>query len=336
MLLRALLPLSLLSLAVMSAQAADSPGHQLQPNAVKSLLLDVVNAGEYLVAVGERGHVLLGNGSWQQVETPTDAQLTKAFFLNNQLGWAVGHDATIIHTQDGGKSWSKQFSAPERERPFMDVLFVDEKRGFAVGAYGLFFTTYDGGKQWQEVFHQELLFEEDLAYLNELKDTDPEAYAIERASLLPHFNRLLRLDDGRLLMVGELGLVAVSDNNGDSFTRLPFDYEGSMFSAIQQGESVYVMGLRGHVFEAGLALDDWQQLELPVESSINGALADDKGTIYFVGNAGVILSKPDGEEVSLVARRQGENLVAAAKDSRGKVWLVGAKGVFALEDAQKH
>ncbi|AZQ10377.1 WD40/YVTN/BNR-like repeat-containing protein [Shewanella khirikhana] len=332
MLLRTLLPLSLLSLAMTGAMAQSPVSHQLQPNAVKSLLLDIGRAGDHMVAVGERGHVLLGNGSWQQVETPTRAQLTKVFFVNDNLGWAVGHDATIIHTRDGGKTWELQFSAPELERPFMDVLFINESEGFAIGAYGLFYQTRDGGKSWQDVFHEELLFDEDKTYLNELKETDPDAYAIEKASLLPHFNRLIKLEDGRLLMVGELGLVSVSDDGGASFNRLPFDYEGSMFSAMQNGDSVYVMGLRGHVFSSGLALDDWQQESLPVESSINGGLARNDGTLYFVGNAGVVLQK-SGSDITLIARRQGENIVAAAQDNQGEVWLVGAKGVFALSSA---
>ncbi|WP_372870158.1 WD40/YVTN/BNR-like repeat-containing protein [Shewanella sp.] len=333
MLLRTLLSLSCLLAAMTSALAGTSPSHQLQPNASKGLLLDVSRAGDIMVAVGERGHVLLGGESWQQVETPTRAQLNKVFFINPMKGWAVGHDATIIHTKDGGNTWIKQFEAPELERPFMDILFINESTGFAIGAYGLFYKTMDGGASWSNVFHEALLFEEDRNYLNELKETDPEVYAIEKASLLPHFNRMILLDDGRLLMVGELGLVSVSSDGGESFERLPFDYEGSMFSAVQHGDAVYVMGLRGHIFEAGPALDEWQQLDLPVESSINGALASSNGSVYFVGNAGVVLEKTAAGDIKLVARRQGENLVAAAQDPKGEVWLVGAKGVLALSAA---
>ncbi|MGL5147969.1 MAG: WD40/YVTN/BNR-like repeat-containing protein, partial [Plesiomonas shigelloides] len=136
MLLRKLLPLSLLSLSSVSANAGEPPREQLQPKAAQSLLLDITRAGNKLVAVGERGHVLLGDGAWQQVATPTAAQLTKVFFFNDALGWAVGHDATILHTQDGGKSWQVQLSAPERERPLMDVLFTSETEGVVIGAYG--------------------------------------------------------------------------------------------------------------------------------------------------------------------------------------------------------
>lgn len=53
---------------------------QIQPLAASSLVLDIAHAGQHLVAVGERGHVLVLNDKWQQVPTPTSVQLTKVFF----------------------------------------------------------------------------------------------------------------------------------------------------------------------------------------------------------------------------------------------------------------
>ncbi|GAA0782250.1 MULTISPECIES: WD40/YVTN/BNR-like repeat-containing protein [Pseudomonadati] len=301
---------------------------QIQPQAQSSLLVDIAKAGDKLVAVGQRGHVLVLDQQWQQVASPVVTQLTNVFFLNEKLGWAVGHDATIIHTNDGGLTWSLQMESTVLEKPFLDVRFFSEQQGVAIGAYGLFYRTEDGGKTWHDEFHQELLFEEDVAYLNELKQEDEELYLSERAALLPHFNRIINLDADRLLLVGELGLVAVSNDMGRTFERVDFDYDGSMFNAITHGEDVYVMGLRGHVFKASNALNDWQQIELPVESSINGALVDGDD-LYLVGNAGIIL-KIDGDKAELVARRQGENIVSVAKNNKGEIWFAGTKGLFQL------
>jgi photosystem II stability/assembly factor-like uncharacterized protein len=301
---------------------------QIQPLAQTSLITDIVNAGDKLVAVGQRGHVLVFDKQWLQVSTPVVTQLTKAFFLNDTLGWAVGHDATIIHTNDGGMTWSLQMQSTELEKPFLDVRFFSEQHGIAIGAYGLFYRTEDGGKTWQDEFHQELLFEEDVSYLNDLKQQDQQLYLSERAALLPHFNRVINLDDQRLLLVGELGLVAVSTDMGRSFERVDFDYDGSMFNAITVDNNVYVMGLRGHVFQASSDLDVWQQIELPVESSINGALVND-GDLYLVGNAGIVLKVDDGK-AEIVARRQGENIVSVAKSKQGDIWFAGSKGLFQL------
>ena len=62
--------------------------------------------------------------------TPTSVQLTKVFFLHDKLGWAVGHDATIVHTQDGGQTWTLQMQSSEIEKPFLDVVFLDENNEY--------------------------------------------------------------------------------------------------------------------------------------------------------------------------------------------------------------
>ncbi|MGL4837754.1 MAG: WD40/YVTN/BNR-like repeat-containing protein [Shewanella sp.] len=313
------------------ASSADKIFSQIQPLATSSLVADVVAAGPRLVAVGERGHVLVFDGQWQQVLTPTQAQLTKVFFVDEQRGWAVGHDATILRSQDAGQSWQVQMQSPEIEKPFLDVLFLNAREGMAIGAYGLFYRTTDGGVTWTEEFHEELLAEEDSRYLAELKGSDQQAYLTERASLLPHFNRLLALKDGRLLLVGELGLVAVSEDQGRRFVRTAFEYDGSMFNAIETQDAVYVMGLRGHVFKGDLSLGTWQEIDLPVQSSINGALAISDKALYLVGNAGMVIQLNQDDSSRIVTRRQGENLVAIAKDNQGNVWLSGSQGLFILK-----
>ncbi len=303
---------------------------QLQPLASSSVITDMAQTGNSLVAVGERGHVLIKSKQWQQVASPVLSHLTKVFFLNENLGWAVGHDATIIHTQDGGKTWSIQMLSPETEKPFLDVLFFDANHGVAVGAYGMFYRTSDGGKTWTEEFHEELLLEDDVLYLEELKAEDEALYLSERAALLPHFNRILPISDGRILMVGELGLVAVSSNRGERFDKLDLMYEGSMFNAVQTGQDIYVMGLRGNVFKSDSALSVWTQVPMPVQSTIHGALVE-TDQLLLVGNAGAVIAINELGQSRLVTRKQGDNLTAVAKDSAGHIWLAGTKGLTQLQ-----
>src|SRR5688500_13031183 len=82
------------------ADAANQPA-ETAPLAAASLLLDLAVAGERLVAVGERGHVLLSDdrgSSWRQAKSvPTRIMLTAVFFIDAQYGWAVGHDETILN-----------------------------------------------------------------------------------------------------------------------------------------------------------------------------------------------------------------------------------------------
>jgi len=333
------------------AATSDDFDGQIQPLAIKSIILDIASRDETMVAVGERGHVFVydalnsvGEGvskdsataansislqGWQQVETPTQAHLTKAFFITSLLGWTVGHDVTILHTTNGGLNWHVQLSSAEIDMPLLDILFIDEKKGIAIGAYGMFYRTDDGGETWVSEYHQELLRDDDVSYLAELKLEDEALYLSERSTLLSHFNRVIALPYNQLLMVGELGLLAVSADFGRSWQKLDSIYDGSFFNALYIGESVWVMGLRGHVFASELNLDRWRQVILPTNSTINAGMLSQDGTVRLVGNGGVIIDvNSKSDEVELVQLRQGEDLVSIAQDAQGHIWVAGTKGLF--------
>ena len=182
----------------------------IAPLADQSLLLDIEKVSDdKLVTVGERGHILIkqGTGPWQQQVSPTSQMLTAVTFKGDQLGWAVGHDAVILHTQDGGNNWSIQLNQPDLEKPLMDIHFFDQQHGIAIGAYGLFYRTLDGGKSWQKELHGELLPEEDQDYLNELREEDESLYVEELSSILPHLNQLSEEVAGRIFLAGEMGFL---------------------------------------------------------------------------------------------------------------------------------
>ena len=71
-------------------------------------------------------------------------------FVDAQKGWVAGGWGRILHTDDGGTTWSVQsdrFSIPAR---LNDVTFVDDQRGWAVGTGAAFHTT-DGGVTWSSI-----------------------------------------------------------------------------------------------------------------------------------------------------------------------------------------
>ena len=281
----------------------------LLPHAEKSVLTDLVRVSEnMLVAAGERGHILLSHDAkkWQQSPTPLQSNLNSVFFVNPSLGWAVGHDASIIASTDGGQTWQLQQFLPELDKPLFDVYFTDAKQGFAVGAYGLFYRTQDGGQSWQQEYHAEIANVDDQEMLAELKDSDPEAYEAELGSVLPHINRVFAMKD-QLVMVGEAGFWAISKDGGNSWQRQPEFYNGSLFSIAQSAQgTLFAVGLRGHAFRSSDNGQSWQQLSLSSPATLNSVVADG-AQVWMFGNSGVIFqSTDDGQSFQMIPQTEGK------------------------------
>lgn len=284
---------------------------QPAPTAPRSLLLGIANSGKHLIAVGDRGHILASNdgASWAQVETPVRATLTDVDFVDENLGWAVGHDAVILHSKDGGRSWQLQNFQPDLEKPFLDVLFLDANRGMAIGAYGLFMVTEDGGASWSEL----------------------DAPPIREEEL--HFNDVTRLGNGELFVVGETGMMGVSAD-GATWERLQAPYDGSLYGAIARGDrGALVYGLRGNVYVTDdVRSGNWTQIDTGTVASFFGGTALPGGDIALVGLAGeVAIVSADGSvrntKIDAMAGVTGSGTLSGAIPWNGGVLAVGELGV---------
>ncbi|MCP4205113.1 MAG: hypothetical protein GY769_24655 [bacterium] len=297
--------------------------------AEESLLLDAAAGGDLIVAVGERGHILYSHdqgSTWQQADSvPTRAMLTAVFLHDDQLGWAVGHDATILRTRDGGANWELVYSAPEEQLPLLDVRFDDADNGVAIGAYGYFLTTSDGGDSWTFVEMAAATAEENL-------EVDPFAYD-EGGDY--HLNHLARSESGRLYIAAEAGTVYRSDDEGQSWTTLPSPYEGSFFSSLPlDDDSLLIFGLRGHLFRSDDAGDTWEEMDSGTQAMLTDGVRLDDGTVVLIGLEGTILvSRDGGSSFSLKAQpdRQGYSSVLPMPD--GGLILFGEFGATILPAA---
>ncbi|GAA0345168.1 YCF48-related protein [Bowmanella denitrificans] len=317
----------MLALLVGPTKAHSTPAF-VAPLADQSLLLDVAATAEGIIAVGERGHILLSSDAtnWQQQTVPVSSTLT-AVTVQGQRIWAVGHDAVIIASVDNGHSWQIQNYQPELEKPLMDVLFLDENQGIAIGAYGLFYRTTDGGANWLREPHIELLDEDDIQYLQDLKQEDESLYEQELSSILPHFNRLSRAGE-TLYLAGEAGLLAVSQDQGRTWQRMEIDYYGSFFDIRQTTDNrLLAAGLRGHLFEYQ-AQDGWQELPTNMKSSLNSIVPLADGHTLVVGNNGYLIWLNDELQVQ---QTEEEKAVLNALPVADKVIAVTETGIRFLQ-----
>ena len=288
------------------------------PLAIESLLIDGAAAGSRLVVVGERGHILISDDdgtSWTQARVPTRVLLTAVHMHDERTGWAVGHDAVILRTGDGGESWTVVHQAPDEELPLLDVWFRNERAGFAVGAYGYFLATEDGGETWTS-----RAISEDDFHLNALVPVADEKSESQRPR------------PQRLYIAAEAGVAYRSDDGGRTWRELTSPYVGSWFGGLALDDNeVLLTGLRGHLFRSEDAGETWTQVPTGTNATLTGAARLPSGEIVITGLEGSVLSSRDGVR-SVSSRRlpSREGISGALPLADGDVLLIGEFGVRRL------
>ena len=134
------------------------------------------------------------------------------------------------------------------------------------------------------------------------------------------------------MLIGELGLLAVSSDFGKSWRRFEEIYPGSFFTALKTASGRWLVGgLRGHLFASTDQGWQWQQIDLPEQASINNIYQDPQGDIYLATNSGALLrSRDDGQSFSLVSRYKGQELLDLERIG-DSLWITGSKGLLEVK-----
>jgi len=279
---------------------------ELAPLASASLLLDVAALDSRLVAVGERGHILVSTDdgrTWRQSDVPTRALLTGIVMTDAQHGWAVGHDEVILRTRDGGASWERVHAAPEHEKPLLDVWFANAQRGLAVGAYGMILGTNDGGATWEpKTVHGEDDF---------------------------HLNQIAAASDGTLYIAAEAGHLYRSDDGGTTWVPLTSPYEGSFFGVLPLSDSsLLAFGLRGHLFRSVDRGRTWEAVLTGTQETLTTAMELSSGRVVLAGMAGtLVLFDGLGRPIRVQELPDRKAIMALAAGHDGTLLLFGEGGV---------
>lgn len=297
-------------------------------------LMGLARAGDRLVAVGERGAVLLSDDagvSWRQArQVPVSVTLTGVQFVGPKLGWAVGHQGVVLNTTDGGEHWSRQLdgrqvaelmlaearatgddkAAADAERlvaegadkPLLDLSFRDEREGLVVGAFNLALKTSDGGQTWQAMSTR--LPNPRGAHL----------YAVTR-------------EGSRILMAGEQGVVLHSSDDGAHFERIATPYAGSFFHVRTETSGAWLLaGLRGNVWRSTDAGRTWSVVASPAPVSVTASVRDAQGHVWLMNQAGQIL-RPQGDRLNVIAPTPAQQPSALLRLPDGGWLIAGWNGI---------
>jgi photosystem II stability/assembly factor-like uncharacterized protein len=304
------------------------------------VLLALSRAGERLVAVGERGIILLSDdsgASWRQAQVPASVSLTSVQFVDAEQGWAVGHLGVVLHSADGGETWSKQLDGVQAaqlalasaqqgddakllkaaewlvadgpDKPFLDLYFSNSRDGYVVGAYGLILRTRDGGASWQ-------------AWMGQVENPEGlNLYAI-------------RAQGDQLYIAGERGLLLRSSDGGQSFQKLESPYEGSFFGLLaSRSGGLLAYGLRGNAWWSSDHGDSWQQLDTGVESALAAGLELNDGRLLLASQSGeLLLSGDNGQHFEHRRTHEGATVAAVAQAADGSLTSVGLGGLSTRQE----
>lgn len=316
------------------------------PNAAHAVFSSVVRAGDRLVAVGERGLILLSddNGQqWRQASVPVSVGLTAVQFVDARHGWAVGHSGVVLASSDGGENWQLQLDgvraaqlelgaaqdalgsatdgdaaqaridAAQRlvddgaDKPLLNLHFTDARNGLVIGAYGMALQTHDGGQSWQSMVGQ---IDNPMGL---------HLYAVAQQG-------------SDWYLAGEQGYLARSDDAGQHFEQLQSPYEGTFFTLVaRQDGSLLLGGLKGNAFLIRDAGDSIEPLAVPMPVSFSDGTRLTDGRVLLANQAGAVfvLNAAD-QRLQVLLPPQGRPLAGLTQAADGSLVAAGFSGLSQL------
>jgi photosystem II stability/assembly factor-like uncharacterized protein len=313
---------------------------ELSAEAQTGLFTSIVTAGSRLIAVGERGRIMLSDdsgASWHQVATPTSVTLTAVRFATSSQGWAVGNMGVVLHTTDGGATWQPQLNGVQDAElmmvqaqadaaaqglndttkanlqsarllvrggpdvPLLAVEAISARDVIVGGGFGLVLVSHDSGAHWQSLYDQ-------LPNVGGLN-----IYGI------------IGLAD-RTIFAGEQGFVAVG--GGGKYQLINANVSGSLFGGLTtRAGSVLLYGLQGELFRSTDKGATWQPAQSGVSDGIDCAAILHDGTILIGDVSGAILASHDDGRTFTDLIQIGQPVVALAQAPDGAIIIGGPRGL---------
>ncbi|MFC0878664.1 YCF48-related protein [Saccharicrinis sp. FJH2] len=270
--------------------------------------------------VGDHGIMLKNDGWNSEFSIVNDLcwNFVQAIqFVNKDTGWAVTSDyqwdtrkdGTILHTTDGGQTWTIQ---KEVENSFNDVFFINENEGWAVGRYGMILHTTSGGQYWttqtspiKGLITSVYFVDEDNGWIVSRDNWGEVAHTTNGgntwvAQTNPSRNPMhdvFFIDENKGWAAGLDSSVIRTTNGGETWQWYDVNVsQGFRFASVFFIDDMHgwMAGVLGVIMRTTDGGETWQEVESGVDKSFNDIFFIDPNQGWVVGDQGMILHSMDG------------------------------------------
>ncbi|KAK3250245.1 hypothetical protein CYMTET_40368 [Cymbomonas tetramitiformis] len=228
-------------------------------------------------------------------------------FVSETLGWVVGENAVILHTDDGGDTWGYQHAQGGSEVTWNAVSFATPSRGWVVGTGGRIAFTGNSGQSWRA----------------------------QQSGTTEQLNDVFAMDASTVWACGMFGVVLYTDDAGSTWSTKPIYIHnegysnqalyGMFFASTEVG---WVVGWPGRILKTSDAGATWSLQASAVTAQTLHAVFFRGENGWAVGEGGTILATKDaGQQWDPQYCDTVYALNDVVVDSDGKkLWVVARDG----------
>lgn len=307
--------------------------------------------GAFIVLVILTGAVEAQVGWTEAQRGEKGRDLNAVYFADEKRGWIGGDEGFISHTEDGGRSWSKQ--SLTTKDAVNDIYFRSKEDGFVLAGNSIF-TTSDSGQTW----HESRRF-----YAEDFNRAVPELYSVRfigkkkgwivgsvsrndvvvdslvlftndggnswQRKIVPTHGELIHLDfdnDKRGWVVGAGGTILKTEDGGETWTRQRSSISATLYHVDFRGEQGWAVGERSTILRTTDGGQHWLLMSAPVRATLLSVQFVNEDEGWIVGRGGVILRSGDGGQTWIQQETPTKQNLYALFMSKKNGWVVGGDG----------